>query len=878
MTAPYPPEDERVVAEDPDFPPPGAARGPSDLSRFTLHLVGHAHIDLGYRWNQAETVHYVSPWTFRGVLDLMDRTPGFTFCQSQIYLYEAMRREYPDLFARILDKVRAGTWEVVGGTWCEYDAILPAGESVIRQYLHGVRYARDVLGAPEQRVAFVPDSFCGHAATLPQILAGCGFRWYVFGRGLPQDPAAPEMTRRAFRWIGPDGGEVVAYLPFGPYSTPPLTEAFLANYLPYARASVSDHELVLHGQGDHGGGPRDAEIQALQSLAMIPGAPQWRYSTVHQLCEAAFDAATVAGLSAHRGNLGGFATGALTSQAVVKRRNRLLEKRLLAAEATAVVGTLLARKPAFPRLEVRDLWRQLLTEQFHDILPGTSVASVYRDTHRAYDAVEAGAGYLETDGFDRIRSRLDTRGPGVCLVAYNPGLLPAAAPIYLDLPEWVAASLPAGARLLGPDGAPVPFHREGDRLTFPAALPPLGYAAYRLVPVAAGRAVPRDAPLPGAASPASLEALGEGRPAPAVRAGPAAPARLLHDVLEAGAFRLAFDPDTGDLAGLDRRDGDRPLLRGPSNTLDLHREMGIATSWVHALTGEREPLYMVSPPRVVEASPFLTRVATTSRSAASTFTREVVAYAQGNRVDFRLQTEWREGNAFLKLGFELALDAPAIRTSVAHGSTAIADPVREFCMHDWVILDSGGRHGAVAFLNDGAYGCHCDGTHFGISCIRTVRDMDPTMAHGRHELRYSLVPLPANAPDSALLPHLGSFGCGVRAAFEPAHPGGIKTWGSFDNSQPLAAARSFVRPDCDHVVLCAFKIPEEDWLPLSFVLRLREVDGKAADCWVDLPVVVTRAVRADHLERPANLALECQGNRVRVPLRPHEIATAIVYV
>ena len=856
---PGPVEDERIVAEEPDFPPRGAERGPVDLSHLTLHMVGHAHIDLGYRWNQAETVHYVSPWTFRGVLDLMERTPGFTFCQSQMYLYEAMRREYPELFARILDKIRAGTWEVVGGTWAEYDAILPSGEAVIRQYLHGVRYARDVLGVDEHRVAFVPDSFCGHTAALPQILAGCGFQYYVFGRGLPQDPDAPERTRRAFRWVGPDGSSVVAYLPFGPYSTPPLTADFLERCRPYVQASVSNQELVLHGQGDHGGGPRDAEVEALHELQDLPGAPRWRYSTVHQLCDAAFGPAPVsgAGLGEHRGNLGGFATGSLTSQAQVKRRNRILERQLLAAEATAVIGTLLSRKPAFPRVEVKELWRLLLTEQFHDILPGTSVASVYRDTHAAYDQVEEGTGWLLVDGFDRIRSRLDTRGEGLSLVAYNAGLLPAAGPVTVDVPDWGASHLPPLPRLVGPDGADVPFHLDDGALTFPADLPSLGYAAYRLLP-------------------------GESDTGPAAGAPGPAPARLVDGVLDTGLFRLTFDMDSGDLVGLQDTASGRQLLAGPSNTLDLHLEMGIATSWVHAFTGERAAVEQVEPPAVIETTPLVTRVATTSRSAASTFVREVIVHAHTGRVDFRLAADWHEGNAFLKLGFRPALSSPAVRAALAHGSVCVADPSREFCVHDFVHLDD--DQGAVAFLNDGAYGCDFVDGRLGISCIRTVRDMDPTMSHGEHELRYSLVPLSAGAAESEVLRHVGSFCKQVLGAFEPAHRGGIRTWGSFDNSQPLPPCRSFVRVapghavDCRHAVLCAFKMQEEDWQPMSFVVRVREVDGVEGDCWVDLPVPVSRAVIADHLERPSEETLECSGGRVRLPLRPFQIVTAIVYV
>ncbi len=122
---------EQIVAEQQDFPPEGAERGPSDMSGITLHMLGHAHIDLGYRWDFEEAIHRIAPDTFRGVLELMQKTPGFTFCQSQMFLYAQMEKEYPAIFARIRQFIAEGRWEVVGGAWCEYDAILPSGEAVI---------------------------------------------------------------------------------------------------------------------------------------------------------------------------------------------------------------------------------------------------------------------------------------------------------------------------------------------------------------------------------------------------------------------------------------------------------------------------------------------------------------------------------------------------------------------------------------------------------------------------------------------------------------------------------------------------------------------------------------------------------------------------
>ena len=306
-----------------------------------------------------------------------------------------------------------------------------------------------------------------------------------------------------------------------------------------------------------------------------------------------------------------------------------------------------------------------------------------------------------------------------------------------------------------------------------------------------------------------------------------------------------------------------------------------ATSWVQAFTGERAEIELVEPPAVTEANPFVTRIATTSRSAASTFVRQIEVWADSGRIDFRLIADWQEGNAFLKLGFRPTLTSPRVRAAVAHGAVDVADPSREFCAHDYVRLDS--PEGGLALLDDGAYGCDIAEGRLGLSCIRTVRDMDPAMAQGEHELRYSLVPLRAGAPESEVLKHVGNFDHQAVVAFEPAHPGGIKTWGRFDNSQALPPARSFCRvqtddPRAGRAVLCAFKMLEEDWQPLSFVVRIREVDGREQDCLIELPTPVSRAVLADHLERPSNRSLPCQGNAISLHLRPFEIATALVYV
>jgi len=141
-----------------------------DFSHLTLYLVGHAHIDLGYRWRWNETVHRIARDTFRAVLQLMDGVPEFTFVQSQLALYEAMKQHYPDLFAQIVARIAKGRWIVADG-WCEYDQTMPGGESMIRQHLLGSRYAREELGceitlawAPDAQVHFISSLATGHGA------------------------------------------------------------------------------------------------------------------------------------------------------------------------------------------------------------------------------------------------------------------------------------------------------------------------------------------------------------------------------------------------------------------------------------------------------------------------------------------------------------------------------------------------------------------------------------------------------------------------------------------------------------------------------------------------------------------------------------------
>ncbi|MBN1935840.1 MAG: sigma-70 family RNA polymerase sigma factor [Anaerolineae bacterium] len=449
-----------------------------DFSNFTVYLVGHAHIDLGYRWRWNETVHRIARDTFRGVLRMMDAVPEFTFVQSQLALYEAMKQHYPEMFAEIKARIAEGRWIVADG-WCEYDQTMPGGESIIRQHLLGSRYAREELGCAIA-LAWAPDAFSGHVHTLPTLLKGCGIDRLLYGRGVP-DKVGPY-----FWWEGPDGSRVLAYSPAYGYSADLGPRVF--DVLGMWRELTGDRAMLfLYGRGDHGGGPREGDFEALDALRREPGAPCF----VHTTPQTFFDRVLAAkpDLPVYRGELGGGSTGSCSSVGRAKQRNRQMEGLLLTVERFATLAMFLQRKPSYPRVDLQDAWRAVLHHQFHDELPGTSCAGVYLDNERDYARVEQVMAETLDASLAEIAARLDTRGDGAPLVVYNPLAWTRSEPVQVTLR---LNALPDQLTICDTDGQAMPtqtidLRQKGpywyaDLLFLAQDVPALGYRVFRTQP------------------------------------------------------------------------------------------------------------------------------------------------------------------------------------------------------------------------------------------------------------------------------------------------------------------------------------------------------------------------------------------------------------
>ncbi|MFE6082818.1 alpha-mannosidase [Streptomyces virginiae] len=355
---------------------------PANASAHRISAVGHAHIDSAWLWPLRETVRKVARTT-SNMVDLMDRHPEFVFAMSQAQQLDWIKTYRPELFERIKKKIADGQFVPVGGMWVESDTNMVGGEAMVRQFLHGKKFFLDEFGVETQNV-WLPDSF-GYTAAMPQIVGLTGSKWF-----LTQKISWSQMNRfphHTFWWEGIDGTRVFTHFPPVDTYNSDLGGAQLAhaarNYREKGRGSRS---LVPFGWGDGGGGPTREHLARARRQRDLEGSPKVRIERPDAFFEKAHaeyeDAPVWAGelyLELHRGTY--------TSQAKTKQGNRRSESLLREAELWAATAAVRVAGYAYPYEDLERIWKTVLLHQFHDILPGSSIAWVHREARATYAAV-----------------------------------------------------------------------------------------------------------------------------------------------------------------------------------------------------------------------------------------------------------------------------------------------------------------------------------------------------------------------------------------------------------------------------------------------------------------------------------------------------------
>ncbi|MBN1995906.1 alpha-mannosidase [candidate division KSB1 bacterium] len=791
---------------------------PQDI---TVHLVGNAHIDLAYRWRWNETVDRVGPDTFEGVLHMMEIEPDLTFAQSQLALYEVIQANHPAMFGAIRRKIESGHWALVGGQWSEPDAILAGGESYIRQFLVGMEYAERHLGVKKVEIAWVPDSFCGQANTLPQIYSGCGIKYYVFGRGAPEG-------KRIFRWSGPDGSNVLAYKVPRHYNLR-VDRELVQIVSEWCKVTGYPHAMVLYGEGDHGGGPREPDIQNVRELqsekdfpALVYNTPEKYFAELDRSGRQWPEYSGEIGLgTGEAGDLQGSWRGSYTSQARVKKANRDMENLLLTAEKFATIGAMLQRKPLYPRVDFREAWKIVLRNQFHDILPGTSIGDVFDDVMQDYAHVKNEGERLLMFGLETIGSRVDTRGEGRPVVVYNPL-------------SWTRTDVVQAAVrfVVGPEelnvqdyaGANIPFQVDGwseDGLTayisfLAQDIPPLGFKLYRIL----------------------------NQKPPQIRTD----LKLGPDYLVNEYFNIRWDA-----AGLtyiyDKR-LDKNIITATANIPQLLGESR-SSSWDLFLSGERLPVSKWGEPGVLANGPVSCVLVWQDYTHDSFITRELILKAGVPRVEFRMTVDWHDHDKLLQIVFPVNVNNGRAFYEQPYGVIERPADGADWPAQNWIDLSSDSM--GVALLNNGKYGFDISDRTMRMSVVRGARDMDPRMDEGVHVFDYALYSHAGDWRHGLVTRQALELNHRLIAVQENQHIGNLPDWGTGrKNEFSLPPEHSFFSTSCDNVVISAVKVQQGDWSPANVVLRLFEAHGKDSRVTVHLPALLKKIVETNHLEQPFN--------------------------
>ena len=655
-----------------------------------IALTGHAHIDLAWLWPMTET-RRKGVRTFHTAVQLMEQFPEFRFNHSTAQLYDFVGKDDPALLGAITEKVAAGQWEPLGAMWVEPDTNMPCGEALIRQLLYGIRYFDQQFGKDKQStVCWLPDTF-GFSPVLPQLLKGAGMtavftiktNWSELHK-LPHD---------LFAWQGLDGSEVTMHTfenPANGYNAELGPRATLGTWANFQDKASLGETLLCYGHGDGGGGPTEEQLLRARQLADFPAVPKLRHVNVSEWFRSVADRACgplpkwvgEIYLEYHRGTL--------TTQGRTKFLHRRAERSLVTAE---ILGSMVALRGGAMPTSLEAEWQVLLRNEFHDILPGSSIREVYQVAEAELAQVIAAGKVLQDTALATLVT--DVAGQDAGIVVINPDLSPRPLRIVSDAP------LPGGQAVEG-----------GHVLSAPEAVSSLSVTAR----VAATLAAP---------GPLTVSAAG----------------------LENGFLKVVIATDGTLSSVIDKRSG-RECLAGRGNQIWAYVDKPrFFDAWdiEEDYTGSGQEI-LAEAIEVTETGPHRAALRITRSFGASTIVQHVRLWSNAPRLEFHTELDWHDRRVLLKTRFPLAVKADhalfecacGVIARPTHRNTPWDQTKYEVPAHRFALLAERGF--GVALLNDGKYGHHALGNELGISLLRSPVFPDLLADEGRQAFTYALLP------------------------------------------------------------------------------------------------------------------------------------------
>ena len=769
----------------------------------TMYAIGNSHLDLEWLWTKEETRRKAAR-TLSNQLRLLEEYDDYKYVHSQPWLLETVKNEYPELYAEIKEWVKKGRIIVEGGMWVEADTNMPTGESLIRQFMFGKRFMSEEFGI-DSEILWLPDVF-GLSAVLPQLMKGCGVKYFLHAKIPFQYDGGDPFPHNNFIWKGLDGTEVLTHVTHD-YASGSSPNMIMDKWNLHAEKADVPTKLFMYGHGDGGGGAtrihqefikREKDLEGLPKVKMA--SPNEFFAFVENECEVNKKYEGELYYAAHRGTY--------TSQAKTKRLGRQSERALREAE---MWSALLGRETGVID-ELKPLWKEVLFNHFHDVIPGSSMTEVYTRAEKSFASVISKA----EDIAENARATFLKDTPDT-LTVFN----------SLSWERKVLAELPEGCQGAcdNKGNAVETQHMNGKTLAL-LEVPACGMSTYTLQREAYADETLVDNDL----------------------------------YLENNLIRAVFNGQ-GELVSVTDKETGVEFLSNVSNRFRVYQDAPtFFDAWDIDSFYEKLEVTDISDieVEVEHRGNLLSSLFVKKKVNNSEIKQRVVLRKDSKRIDFETEIDWNETHKLLKVDFNTNIHTGEMLSEIQFGH--VKRPTHknrkhdadrfEVWQHKWSALAEGNR--GVALLNDCKYGISADEGRMSLTLLKSAAAPSLHADKGVHQFTYSVMPFTETFFDSEV----------IQEAYELNYPAQIMTGEGKEGSLLNVSAKN--------VIVETVKLAEDG--SGDMIVRLYECQNAYTNYKLEFGFDVKEVFVTDMLENGSGHLDICDG-QVALKMKPFEIKT-----
>lgn len=796
--------------------------------------IGHTHIDVAWLWRLKHTREKCAR-SFSTVLRLMERYPEYIFLQTQPQLYEYVKNDYPELYEAIKQKVKDGNWEVDGGMWLEADCNIPSGESLVRQILVGSRFIKEEFNKDVEYL-WLPDVF-GYSWALPQILKKSGIDMFMTTKiSWNQYNRMPHDT---FKWRGIDGSEILTHFITTPepwsqpgswfytYNGRLTPKTVKGVWDAYTDKGITNDLLVSYGFGDGGGGVNREMLEYRKRLDKMPGLPNVKTGKASEYFRCLKEKVEKTDEYVHTwdGELYlEYHRGTYTSQAYTKMMNRKLELLYRETEWLSTVACLTNNDwSLYANNEITKGWKTILRNQFHDIIPGSSITEVYEDAKQEYKEAED----IALDIQNKLEEIYINKDEHTWTIVNNSNW---------DRNESIDIKCDEDGSFYDEDGNKLKYQRNKDEYTVEIKnIPALGYKRIIL----------------------KIDDVQDDNNSVF---------EYCDGKISTPKYNIEWN-EYGQLISIYDKENKREVLakgeRG--NVLQMFEDKPMAhEAWdidifYQEKMREVKDLQSVE---LIEDGNIKAVIRFKYKYMNTTISQDMIVYANSNRIDFKTNVDWREKKQLLKVAFVVDIRSTMATYDVqfgnvkrpTHWNTSWDRARFESVAQQWVDLSE--RNYGVSLLNNCKYGHDIKDNVMRLTLLKSATHPDPVQDQGEQNFTYSL------------LPHSGDFidGNTVKHAYELNQP--LKSIKGMLKSE--VKKQLFKFNDANILVDAIKKAEDEDMI----IIRFHDYSGSRQNVSIDSDYEITGWMETNLMEKPIeNLRNE---NSINVVVNPYEIKTLMI--